>query len=473
MGLLIGRSKEQADLEEYCRSSKAELICVYGRRRVGKTYLVESVFRDSFAFWATGSEDKRMRTQLNVFHAALRRYGWEGRQAPKDWYEAFERMRLLLERDDVRRTSEGRRIVFLDEFPWFATKRSDFLYAFADFWNGWGQAQDDLVVILCGSATSWIIKNLFENTKSMYNRVTRQVYVAPFRLHEVELMAESLRLGWSRDAILQCYLVFGGLPYYIDMLDRRKSLAQNIDALCLGAHAPLRQEIPQLMEATLNDSKLHRDILRALASSRVGVKRMDLAKRLPAGESGSLKRALDDLEKCGYIRMYRNRYEKRRPAVYQLVDPFLLFGFKFMDGRSVSSWGSFERTPAYYAWRGNAFEGACVNHIREIKRALGVEAVETECFPWSSAKADPGVQIDLVIERRDHVTNLCEMEFTDDEFSIDADYEKDLRRKVQVFQAESKTRNAVQLTMVCARGLRANAHSWDVASVVTADGLFR
>ena len=472
MGLLIGRGKEQADLEEYCRSSKAELICVYGRRRVGKTYLVENVFRNSFAFWATGSEDKRMRTQLNVFHAALRRYGWEGGRAPRDWFEAFERLRLLLERDDVVRTREERRIVFLDEFPWFATKRSDFLFAFADFWNSWGQAQEDLVVILCGSATSWIVKNLFENTASMYNRITRQVYVAPFQLREVELMAESLRLGWSRDALLQCYLVFGGLPYYIDMLDRRKSLAQNIDALCLDARAPLRREVPQLMEATLGDSKLHRNILRLLASSKVGIRRMELADKLEGGSSGSLKRALDDLEKCGYIRKYRNRYEKRQPAVYQLIDPFLLFGFKFMDDDPVKSWAAFERTPAYYAWRGNAFEIACMNHVREIKRALGIEAVESECFPWSSSAADPGAQIDLVIERKDQVTNICEMKFTEDEFSIDAEYAKQLSRKMQVFRSESKTKNAMQLTMVCARGLRPNVHSWDVASVVTADDLF-
>ena len=472
MGLLIGRKTQQADLEEYCHSSKAELVCIYGRRRVGKTYLVENVFANSMAFFATGSEGKRMRFQIKSFHAALKRAGEAHLAAPADWYEAFDRLRILLEADNVVRGPNNRRIVFLDEFPWFATKRSDFLLAFADFWNGWAQAQSDIMVIICGSSTSWIIKNLFDNTESMYNRITRRMYVPPFRLREVEQMAESLRLGWDRNAILECYMVFGGLPFYIDMLDRRKSLAQNIDALCLDVHAPLRGEVPRLMEATLGDSQLHRDILRLLSTSKVGIRRMELAEKLKVGKSGSLQRALDDLEKCGYIRKYANHYEKRLPQVYQLVDPFLLFGFKFMEGAGIRSWASFQNTPAYYAWRGNAFEIACVNHIDEIKRAIGIAAVETECFPWLSSKSSPGAQIDLLIERKDKVTNLCEMKFTEDEFVVDKTCEEDLKRKRRVFHEESATDNSVLLTLVSAHGLRPGVHSWDIASVVTGDDLF-
>ena len=472
--MLIGRKKEQEDLEEYCRSSKAELVCVYGRRRVGKTYLVESVFRDHLAFSATGSEDAHMPAQLRVFQGALRRFGWEGRAMPEDWHAAFDCLRTLLEREDVVRTPGGRRVVFLDEFPWFATKRSRFLYAFADFWNGWASKQDDIVVIVCGSATSWIIKNLFENTGSLYNRVTRQMYIAPFQLHEVEEMATSLQLGWSRDAILQCYMVFGGLPYYLDMLDRRKSLAQNIDALCLDERAPLRNEVPRLMEATLGDSPMHRAILRALASTKAGMCVRDLAAKLGKGASdGGLNRALDDLEKCGYVRRYVNRYESYRPGIYQLVDPFLLFSFKFIDKGKMRSWAAFEGTSAYYAWRGNAFEIVCVNHIQQIKQAIGIAAVETECFPWSSSESTPGVQIDLVIERKDRVTDLCEMKCTDGPFIIDSSYEEDLKRKKRVFQEESATRDAVRLVLVSAKGLKPNNHSWDVADTVTADDLFR
>ena len=211
------------------------------------------------------------------------------------------------------------------------------------------------------------MKNLFENTASMYNRITRRIFIEPFHLREIEQMADSLRLGWSRDMLLQYYMVFGGFPYYLDMIDGRKSLAQNIDELCLAPNASLRDEVFHLMEATLGGSALHRDILRALASSKIGVKRVNLAVRLGVENGGSFARALDDLEKCGYIKKYANRYGKRRPMVYQLVDPFLLFAFRFMERSDEKSWASFEGTPAYYAWRENAFEIACLNHIEEIK----------------------------------------------------------------------------------------------------------
>lgn len=472
MGTLIGRRREQSDLDEWCRSPKAELICVYGRRRVGKTYLVEQTFRNELAFSATGSEDKRMRPQLRVFHGALRRFGCTEASAPADWFEAFDRMRSLLESADVVRSGGGRRIVFLDEFPWFATKRSDFLTAFGDFWNAWASKQDDLVVVICGSATSWIIKNLFENTGSMYNRITRRLYVAPFTLRETEQMASALNLGWSRDTILKAYLVFGGLPYYLDMLDRRKSLAQNVDDLCLTTHAPLRDEVPHLMEATLSDSPLHRSVLRELSRTKRGVYRTVLAESL-GGDGGNLSRTLDDLEKCGYIRRYKDIYHKGRGSIYQLVDPFLLFSFRFIeDGTLDSGWSGFEGSPAYYAWRGNAFELVCIDHLPQVKRALGIAAVQTRCFSWSSSSSSPGAQVDLVIERRDGVTDLCEMKYTDGPFAVDSEYERQLLRKREVFREETGTESTIHIVLVSANGLQQGGHTGCVTAVVTADDLF-
>ena len=469
MGAFVGRKREQSNLEEYCRSGKAELVCVYGRRRAGKTYLVENTFRNKLAFSATGSEDKRTSTQLRVFAGALRRFG-DSRPAPRDWFDAFERLRLLLESSDAVR-GYGRRIVFLDEFPWLAGKRSDFLVAFADFWNSWASKQDDIMVIVCGSATSWIVRNLFENTGSMYNRITRRIYVAPFDLCETEMAIESMGLGWSRDTILKAYLVFGGLPYYLDMLDRRLSLAQNIDELCLDSRAPLRDERLRLMEATLSDSPLHRNVLELLSQTKAGMHRTTIAQK--TGNNGSgLKRTLDDLEKCGYIRRYRNPYERYRPSIYQLVDPFLLFSFRFMGSAPLKSWTEFEGSPAYYAWRGNAFEIACQNHIPQIKRALGIAAVQTECFPWASSASSPGAQVDLVIERKDGVTDLCEMKYTDGPYSPSAEDAASLARKRDVFRGESGTRNAVHLALVSANGLKPTPNSQDIVATVTADDLF-
>ena len=471
MGFLIGRKREQANLTEWCRSSKAELVCVYGRRRVGKTHLVESTFRNRLAFSVTGSEDKRTPMQLRMFQRALKRFGDESSAVLQDWFDAFDRLRNLLDADGVIRGDQGRRIVFLDEFPWLAGKRSDFLVAFADFWNSWASKQDDIVIIVCGSATSWIVKNLFEDTGSMYNRVTRRLYVAPFNLHETELMLDALDLGWSRETVLRAYLVFGGLPYYLDMLDRRLSLAQNIDMLCLDAWAPLRDEVPRLMEATLSESPLHREVLRLLAQRKAGIHRTELAERVGTNGS-SLKRALDDLEKCGYIRTYRNPYERYRPTIYQLVDPFLLFSFRFMGEEPLESWTDFEGSPAYYAWRGNAFEVAALGHIPQIKRALGIAAVQTSCFPWSSSESTPGAQVDLVIERKDGVTDLCEMKCTDGPFEPGCATLDTLQRKRNVFREESGTRNAVHLVLVCVPGIKDNVVPGDIAAVVTPDDLF-
>ena len=467
MGLLVGREHELDDLDEWCRSRKAELVCVYGRRRVGKTHLVENAFPGRLAFSVTGSEDRRTATQMRVFTRALRRFGAQAVAGVRDWFDAFDCLRDLLERGDVRRAIHDRRVVFLDEFPWMAGRHSDFLAAFADFWNSWASKQDDLMVIICGSATSWIVRNIFENTGSMYNRITRRLYVAPFDLCKTERMIECLGLGWSRSTILQAYLVFGGLPYYLDMLDRRLSLAQNIDALCFGAHAPLRDETPHLMEATLSGSPMYPSILRLLAQRKMGMHRTELAKRVGSNGS-SLKRALDDLERCGYIRRYTNPYERYRPTIYQLVDPFLLFSLRFMDEAPLEGWTGVEGSPAYYAWRGNAFEIVALGHIPQIKRALGIAAVQTTCFPWSSVESTPGAQVDLVMERADGVTDLCEMKCTDDPFVATRETVEGLRRKRSVFRKECGTRNAVHLVLVCAPKLREGRRPEDVAAVADA-----
>lgn len=473
MGLLIGRKREQQDLEEYCLSNKAELICVYGRRRVGKTHLITETFQNELAFDVTGNESKKNRDQINAFHQALRRYGCKETRRPANWFDAFARLNDLLRDKDVRRTASGRRVVFFDEMPWLAAKRSDFMAAFSDFWNSVASRQDDMVVIICGSATSWIIKNIFRNTGSMYNRVTQQMYIEPFDLCRTEQMLHALGFDWGRETILLCHMIFGGLPYYLNMLDRRKSLAQNINALCLDTRAPLRQETSLLMEATLSASQMHLNVLRILAKTKVGLTRTNLLDELGVTDGGGVTRVLDDLTQCGYIRSYKNLHASHNPTVYQLIDPFLLFAFEFMTDRAdVTDWVHFSGTPAYYAWRGNAFEMVCVNHVAQILRALGISGVHTRCIPWTSSSAQPGAQIDLLIERADGVTNVCEMKFTNEPYVMNAGDKEDMRRKVKVFREESHTQDSLLQTLVSVHGLRRNGHAEDIAYVVDVDDLF-
>jgi hypothetical protein len=345
--------------------------------------------------------------------------------------------------------------------------------AFSDFWNSFASRHDDMAVIICGSATSWIIKNVFQNTGSMYNRVTRQIYLEPFALRDTEKMLEVLGIDWNRETVLLSYMVFGGLPYYLAMLDRRKSLDQNIDSLCLNERGRLRHESSLLMEATLSESSLPLEILRTLSTVKIGMERKRLVKVVGASDGGGFKRVMDDLEQCGYIRSYVNKYVAYKPTMYQLIDPFLLFAFRFMDGpQAIDNWTSYSGTQAYYVWRGNAFELICTLHMAQIRHALGVLGVAAVSFPWTSWNASPGVQIDMVVERADNVTNICEMKYTDDVYAMGETDERELRRKVEVFREESQTRHALLETVVTVNGLRRNRHSQSVASFVTLDDLF-
>lgn len=471
---IIGRRAELQELTRVERSRKSELVCVYGRRRVGKTFLVEQTFRGCFAFRATGVEGGNTRQQLRSFNQRLREQGDTIRTIPKDWFEAFSRLANVLSQDGVHRSAHGKRIVFLDEFPWFATPRSDFLMAFGEFWNSCGTIDGDLVVIICGSATSWIIGNIIENTGSLYDRVTSQIHLEPFSLRVTEEFFADREFAWSRKQIAECYMVFGGLPYFLELLDGDDSLRQNIDRLCLSPHALLRGESKKLLEATLKKSPIYDQVLALLAKRRYGMRRQACFEELGLAR-GSFERAVKELVRCGYVREYKDPSKKRNPTYLQLVDPFLLFHYRFLldNHPEVLSWGDFSQEAGSVAnWRGAAFEVLCLGHTLQIKQALGIAGVKTTEYPWTSEKTIGGAQVDLVIERADGITNLCEMKFTDAPFSIDANYEVRLLDKMAVYAKEAQTKQPIRLVLVSASGMADAAHTEHISRVVTLDDLF-
>ena len=472
---IIGRREEQHELERYARSDKSELVCVYGRRRVGKTWLIEQTFSDAFAFRATGVEEGNTRQQLKSFHQRLVEYGDTTRTIPRDWFEAFSRMEKLLQREDVLRSAYGKRIVFLDEFPWFDTERSDFLMAFGEFWNRCGTAGGDYLFIICGSATSWIIEKVLENSGSLYHRVTGQIFLSPFSLRETEQFFRDKEFDWSYAQIAECQMVFGGLPFFLDLLHRDESLSQNIDRLCFRPHALLRDESSRLLEATLKKSPVYERILSFLSLHRYGVKRQECFEALNISK-GSFERAVDDLVKCDYIRKFKKLHEIRKPIYLRLVDPFLLFHYYFLSGEAkeeVTSFTAYMHDTARHSnWRGTAFELLCLYHVNAIKRALGIAGVRTTEYAWSSRKKKNGAQVDLVIERDDGITDLCEMKFTDRPYEITATYESSLLNKADVFREETKTKNRLRLVMISAAGLAGAAHTEHIAQVLTLQDLF-
>ena len=470
---MIGRREEISVLAGCLESGRPEFVALYGRRRVGKTYLVKEFFNGSFSFYATGVQDAGTRQQLRIFKEALASYGDDLNTIPKDWFEAFSRLEKLLDSASVSREYKtGRRVVFLDELPWMDTARSDFKSALDWFWNSWGSSQKDLLLIVCGSATSWIINNIVKDTGGFYNRLTRQIRLLPFSLNECEQLLRSNGMQMTRRQVVESYMIFGGIPYYLNYLNPRYSLAQNIDMLFFKENAPLRFEFIQLFKALFRNGGNYIDIVKALAKKRSGLTRAELASCGKTAGGKELTVCLENLEQCGFIRRYGDFSTKKNGGHFQLMDLLCLFHLTFLESGKIGSWVDFMGTPAYYAWGGLAFEMVCLHHVPQMKLALGISGVASREYAWASKKSEPGAQIDLLIDRKDDVINLCEIKYSRDLYSIDATYERELAHKVEVFRSETKTKKSLWLTMLTFSGLNRNEHSGLVTSGLTGEDLF-
>lgn len=470
---IIGRKREKDNLMQCLMSKRPEFVAVYGRRRVGKTYLVREYFNKQFSFYATGLTDEKMRGQLRGFQASLNEYGDEDKSIPKDWFEAFTRLRKLLESDKVyREPVNNKRVIFLDELPWMDTAKSDFKSALDYFWNSWASAQEDLVLIACGSATSWIITNLLTDKKGFHNRVTRRIHLAPFSLAECEKLFEFNDIVMPRNQMIESYMVFGGIPHYLNLLDQRLSLAQNINELCFKEYGYLHNEYYNLFHSLYDKPEKHMAILEALARNKDGMTRAELSKEKEIGGGSILTKDLRELEECGFIRKFINFSKGENESFYQLIDPFTLFSIRFIQNKKFDSWNEYINSPGYNSWRGNSFEIVCLNHIDQIKTSLGISGIETNEFAWRSTKAEKGAQIDLIISRKDGVINLCEMKYTNEEYSLDADeYEKIQNRMVQ-FQKETGAKEAIHITLICGNGYKKSKYSGIVQNLILGDDLF-
>ena len=471
---MVGRFNEKEILDQCVRSGRPEFVAVYGRRRVGKTFLIKEYFGDRFSFYATGINNQNTKGQLKAFHASLREYGSTEKTIPKDWFEAFLRLKEILQNKAVKReTFSGRRLVFLDELPWMDTARSDFKSALDYFWNSWGSSQKDLMLIVCGSATSWIIKNLLADTGGFYNRVTRRIHLAPFTLRECKDLLDQNHVVMTDKQIIETYMIFGGIPFYLNMLNERFSLAQNVDALIFHEYGDLHNEYQNLFESLYKNPGRHERIISALSKSKDGLTRVELSGDPAIGDGEPLTKTLSELVECGFVRQYKNYTTPKQGCNYQLIDPFLLFSLKCRENDQISSWQSYIHTPGYYSWRGNAFEIVCLNHIREIKTALGIAGVETGVYAWRSKKAEPGVQIDLLIDRKDGIINICEMKYSDKEYVIDKKTEEDLIRKTEAFREEVHPDKALHITLISASGVKENQYRSVAQRVINGEELLK
>lgn len=471
--MLIGRNKEVAELISLLEGDRSEFVAVYGRRRVGKTFLIREAFNYKFAFQHTGILDASLSEQLSEFRESLYSAGMKKCAKPRSWHEAFHLLERLLESN----TSE-KKIVFIDELPWMDTPRSNFIRALDHFWNGWATMRKDIILIVCGSATSWIIDKVIKNYGGLHNRVTRQIYLKPFTLGECEKYCKSEKLGYTRRQILEAYMIMGGVPYYWSFLQRGQSLAQNIDRIFFSDSGELRYEFKALYASLFRSPESHLAVITALAKKKFGMLRNEILADTGLTDNESFSRVMEELEQCGFIRKYNCLGKKSKDATYQLIDNFTLFHFNFMmENTNLNNhfWSSQQNSPLHNTWAGLAFERVCLQHVEQIRRALGFSAVISSEYSWtykSKDSEDKGVQIDLLIDRNDQVINLCEMKCSNDVYTIDAEEDARLRRRISTFIRESKTKKSVFLTMITTYGLSKGGYTNDVPCQLTMDDLF-
>ena len=471
--MLVGREKERRRLLSALKSDKSEFIAVFGRRRIGKTYLVQETFGESFAFVHSGLAREGMRKQLSEFRYSLERVFGRRPRSFRDWSGAFHVLQESLEQ-----LPKGKKVVFIDEMPWMDTPRSGFVGALEHFWNGWANFRRDIVLIVCGSATSWIIGKVINDHGGLHNRVTMQVPLSPFSLRECESLCRRKGLRLDRRQILEGYMAMGGVPFYWDRLQKGESMAQAIDRLFVARNAELTGEFGKLYASLFKNPGLHIGIVTALSGKRCGKTRRELLDATKAEDNGAFSKALLELEECGFIA--RSNFPGRvlRDSLYQLVDNFTLFHFKFIDGnpsRPSDHWLRMVSTQSGRTWCGLAFERVCMAHIGQIKKALGISGIVSEVYSWrhdSGDGDDDGAQIDLVIDRRDGVVNLCEIKYSPDRYAISSEYADWLAHRAEIYANAMKKKASVFLTMITPHGVRENEHSGVIQSEVTLEDLF-
>lgn len=456
---VIGRAKEIRIMQGLKESPKSEFLAVYGRRRVGKTWLIRHVFENDFVFQLTGQSKQKLQWQLANFHRTLTRQypKMEQRKPATNWFDAFQYIMDVVEASD-----KPKKAVFLDELPWLDTPQSGFISALEHFWNSWASARKDVILIVCGSSASWIINKLINDKGGLHNRVTKRVKLEPFSLAETEAFFKNKNSAFERYQIAQLYMVLGGIPFYLDMVDTGQSPAQNINNLCFEATGELRTEFDNLYASLFKKAQGHIAIIEALATKASGMNREELIKKAKLKNGGGVTMLLKELEECGFIRKYPAFGKKEKNQIYQLIDFYSLFYLTFIKNTSNiddNLWIAGIDNPAYRTWSGYAFEMLCMHHLKEIKHALGISGVYTNTSTWYSTKKDEKAQIDLLIDRRDGIINICEMKFSMKPFAIDKKYAEALMHKMEIFKEHTQTDKSTFLTMITASGLHKNEYS--------------
>lgn len=456
---MIGREYEIQRLEESLNSASSELIAVYGRRRIGKTYLIRRTYEKHIKFEATGLYGGNKESQLAVFLKELKNVSARFSEHDKlsNWDEAFEMLKSY-----IRSLRGGKKkVIFIDEFPWFDTHKSGFLMYFGHFWNTFCEKRNDLLVVLCGSAASYMIQNIVLNRGSLHARLTYKLQLKPFTLYETKQLLESKNIKWSNYNILHLYIALGGVPHYLNKIRKGESVVQNIQRLCFNPNGDLMNEYDEIFESLFTHSDTHIKIIRALANSQKGINRDELIKQTGFSGGGHFTKAIDELVLSGFVSSYPSIGRKKKMTLYRLSDEYSRFYLKYIEAnknQGTHFWKTMSQQQSYISWAGFNFETICLKHVDQIKKALGIEGIHSINSSWSTK----GAQVDLVIVRNDKWINLCEVKFYNSEFAIGSNEMEDLKNKIRLFKSETKTKNTVVLTMLTTYGVTKNENFYEI-----------
>ncbi len=472
--MLIGREKELKTLREIYASEESSFVAVYGRRGIGKTYLVNEAFEGKLCFRHAGVYHGTSKEQLRAFASSLKDCGFPSETPLDDWFSAFDSLKDL-----IRHSNQKKKVIFLDEIAWMHTKKSNFIRALENFWNGWASARKDIMLIICSSATSWIINNIIHSKGGLYNRVTRQLFLAPFSLSECESYCARKGLSLSRKQIIEAYMVIGGVPFYWGYLEKGQSIPQFIDSSFFAVDAPLQNEFKYIFASLFSEPEDYLKIISCLSLKQCGMTRKEILAESKLTDNGIFSQKLEDLKSCGFIREYSSLTYKKQSVVYQLIDPFTIFHYHFLTKKSNDEdyWSNQLNTPLLNSWRGLSFERVCLLHSDSIKKALGISGVHTSSYPWHAQKnEDKGVfgsQIDMVIERKDDIIDLLEVKCYDAPYCLNTKRVEALYKKKNDFAALSKTKSALHLGLLALNGVVENEYSNEIQFALSADDLFR
>jgi hypothetical protein len=471
---IIGRQKEIAILQEALVSNEAEMVAILGRRRVGKTFLVTTTYQNSIVFELSGAQGATTRQQLKNFRDEL-----TGLQEnpfpmaiPEDWLSAFQMLKQYLK----TRNSSEKKVIFFDEVPWLAAHKSGFLEALGYFWNSWASRQN-LVVVICGSAASWMIRRVVHDKGGLHNRITKHIYLQPFTLAETEAFLQSKEIFYDRMQILHLYMALGGIPQYLKDVKQGQSAAQNIDRLCFEPKGLLQDEFSKLYSALFNQADRHITIIRVLSQKWKGMDRAEIIQKAKLDSGGGTTTLLEELEQSGFITSYFPFGKKKRDKIYRLTDLYSLFYLHFIENTmpEEGAWLQLSQSQKFKSWAGYAFENICLCHVPQIKKAMGISGIYSSVSTFYKKATDNavGAQIDLVFDRNDRIVNLFEMKFYDDIFVPTQDFADNLRQKKAVFKTETDTKKQISWVVLAAFGLKHNQYSLGlVDNVLTMDILF-